>query len=1694
MDEAKEKGSSLRVSTESSLTVSETVVETMICDGQIPMEEGGEEGPSNGDDIMVEVLGSHVYVDGICTTDGGDGGMIGTGSNDAAVHGPGDSGEVGMEVTGSGVEAGENTEHTNGKDEGEGDANQALEAQKVGYLDGNDLNHGKQKAVECSSVASKDSTVQTEVVEEAAMTIDGDNLNTLDGSCETISAAKKDAAGVGVDANSSGVKTQITAEDVPHSGAKDAVYSCQSTESVVESGLDEKVNTNKETDKQGADSEQRSMEVDIPHRSSENHAGNDQSIKAATVFGGAEEVDLSLGAAMDVEKQVPDSKNVGFDVDKYVKVEEKSVENETVGVGSENHEASKADNNVLNQVHSSHSLGNEDALVESATSKDDSWVAQDMNVEEQVTSDEHDGLDQLQEMEVEEHDSDPEQLTNSDEKTVKRMALRSASALKVHQARYQLPPEEEGELSVNDLVWGKVRSHPWWPGQIFDPSDASEKAVKYHKKDNYLVAYFGDRTFAWNETSVLKPFRPHFSQIEKQSNSESFQNAVDCALEEVSRRTELGLACSCIPPDVYDRIKFQEVENAGVRQESSIRDVVDKSLSACSFEPDKLVDYLKALAESPAAGGDRLDLVIVKSQLLAFYRLKGYPQLPEFQSCGDLSENETNTSHSEEKMHTGKVIEHNTPIDTDGEQFSSGQETSKTKRSYYLKRKHNLKDGLYPSKKERSLTELMGETFDSPDTENGLDGMANKLSSPSFGKKRKGIDSFEESMQDGRKTISLAKVSQTPPPQFPKPSFKIGDCIRRAASQMTGSPSILKSSGDRLQKIDGGNENPAADGIDVPIENFEDALQNMMSFMANYSSLEELLSQLHEAACDPMKNSFSLIVNFFSNFRDSVVVDQHPGDKVGDKRKKSPNSIFGTPETFEFEDMNDTYWTDRIVQNGSEEQLSHGNGRGQYQIVPVQLEKPLQKGRKSRKRYSDGNHDLTSQKPPGYVDERAPAELVMNFTEINSVPSETKLNKMFKHFGPLKESETEVDRETSRARVVFRRSSDAEVAYNSAGKFNIFGPVAVNYQLNYTISESFKASLYAPTLAEENPLMSSSLCGDHALVVSTLGEETSHFPPSLGEEASFMVSTLGEETLPIATTFHDEFHSSFGECSLAIPTSLGNQTSGITTSMYETLPISTSMYEETLPIATSMYEETLPISTTAVEGTMDVTTTIGDQTFMIATTVGEQFSTVVTTISEQTSMVVSTFEEAYPFSTTLGKETSTITTNLGEETSTVNVSLGEENSGIVTEGQETSSIPATFCEETPANPVTLAEEIPSIPRTSGEETPAIPVAEETAIPLVKETPSIPRNLGEETPTIPVAEETPTTLGEETPTIPVAEETPTTLGEETPAIPLAEETTSIPRTLVEESPTILLAEENPSIPKTLCEETTAIPLAEETPSIPRTLSEETPPIPLAEETPTILRTLGEETSAIPETFSEETQAIPPTSSGGETPTIPPTSSEETPTPPTFNEETATIPITLGQETLATPSTMVEETTANPETSAIPETFSEETQAIPPTSSGGETPTIPPTSSEETPTPPTFNEETATIPITLGQETLATPSTMVEETTTNPATLHEETSAILTTLAEENPTTTISGLETPTTTNLGDETPTSPTTFGEESSTIPTTLPEETSTIPTTLGEEASTALTTNGEETSTVSTTTEMELSPPEMSGSKEHST
>ncbi|KAK7279073.1 hypothetical protein RJT34_24117 [Clitoria ternatea] len=103
----------------------------------------------------------------------------------------------------------------------------------------------------------------------------------------------------------------------------------------------------------------------------------------------------------------------------------------------------------------------------------------------------------------------------------------------------------------------------------------------------------------------------------------------------------------------------------------------------------------------------------------------------------------------------------------------------------------------------------------------------------------------------------------------------------------------------------------------------------------------------------------------------------------------------------------------KVIDNGSERQPSQPSQpprkyqKKDYQLTLSGPGKPVQVSRRpySRKQYSNSNHVVAPEKPPGYIDENAPSELVMNFAELDSVPSETNLNKMFRRFGPLKKSD-----------------------------------------------------------------------------------------------------------------------------------------------------------------------------------------------------------------------------------------------------------------------------------------------------------------------------------------------------------------------------------------------------------------------------------------------------------------------------------------------------------------------------------------------------------------------------------------------------------------------------------------------------------------------------------------------------------------
>lgn len=483
----------------------------------------------------------------------------------------------------------------------------------------------------------------------------------------------------------------------------------------------------------------------------------------------------------------------------------------------------------------------------------------------------------------------------------------------------------ELNFCVSDLVWGKVRGHPWWPGQIFGPSAASEKAKKHFKKDSYLIAYFGDQTFAWNDGSKIKPFQMHFSQMEKQSNLENFHYAVDCALSEVSRRVEFGLSCPCMSGEVFTKLKTQLVTNAGIQKHARRRHGGDRFLNAVTFEPINLVNFVKLLAQSPLIESDRLDLAIARAQLSAFHHSKGYSQLPELIMNDELVENDM------EILLMGEKGQYDYQIDR-----------QKTDIGFSHKRKDISREQMKPRKKQRSLSDLMSDKC---------------LCSPSN-------KQILETEDDDR------SVSHSP---FRK---------RKAPDD------------------------------DISGEYYQNSL-NRKLMQLQYVSVDEMWSLLRLAATNPSSGGhLSSMVDFFAEFKNFI----------------SPH------KSASLELCEDSYWTDRIIQSlpGDQSFLENQNEReeGSPSSEPNIRSEPLK-----LEHFEESKEEI------------CPAALILEFTNLDSVPSESNLNKIFGRFGPLIESQTELLKKSRRARVVFKRLRDAEIAFSSAGKYSIFGPSLFRYHL-----------------------------------------------------------------------------------------------------------------------------------------------------------------------------------------------------------------------------------------------------------------------------------------------------------------------------------------------------------------------------------------------------------------------------------------------------------------------------------------------------------------------------------------------------------------------------------------------------------------------------------------------------------------------
>ncbi|KAK4339648.1 hypothetical protein RND71_041110 [Anisodus tanguticus] len=176
-------------------------------------------------------------------------------------------------------------------------------------------------------------------------------------------------------------------------------------------------------------------------------------------------------------------------------------------------------------------------------------------------------------------------------------------------------------FEMGDMVWGKVKSHPWWPGHIFSEAFATPSVRRSKREGHILVAFYGDSSYGWFDPDELVHFEPTFAEKSMQVNVKSFTKAVEEGVDEVGRRSALGLVCHCkkryrlhaLSVNGFFAVDFSELEKNCTYSASQIKKARER------FQPKETLDFVRKLALKPRNGvHEDLNYVKKKTTALAY--------------------------------------------------------------------------------------------------------------------------------------------------------------------------------------------------------------------------------------------------------------------------------------------------------------------------------------------------------------------------------------------------------------------------------------------------------------------------------------------------------------------------------------------------------------------------------------------------------------------------------------------------------------------------------------------------------------------------------------------------------------------------------------------------------------------------------------------------------------------------------------------------------------------------------------------------------------------------------------------------------------------------------------------------------------------------------------------------------------------
>ncbi|XP_058778659.1 PWWP domain-containing protein 3-like [Vicia villosa] len=647
--------------------------------------------------------------------------------------------------------------------------------------------------------------------------------------------------------------------------------------------------------------------------------------------------------------------------------------------------------------------------------------------------------------------------------------------------------DEKYDYSVGDFVWGKIKSHPWWPGRVYNPSDASDFALKLKQKNRLLVAYFGDGTFAWCHPSQLKPFKENFDDMVKQSSTKSFTYAVQEAVDEVGtvlvkKMSSLFVAAGETESEFAPLL----ANNAGIKEGVFVPESGIERLSAVAIEPAELLSQVKQIAEVVDIASV-LELEILKAQLSAFYFSRGgyklacyedpkrvigledkddvdnaveapsqgpfeedFSNLPLSPKSGELRPSPGLSGSRSNRRRKQKSIadimgEDNDADAKDKEDDVSDDEVLDAIRSRGRKKRKDSDDAVTP-KPARKRKELIIET-------DGKFEMARKESSESKKKSENGksrrlkkkkeeaVDNeeisdegnekendegmSEEQSKKGFLSRERKKSKYLSPPFTTSITLMRGKVKPEARSAGPLSPRLSKCNGKALQELE------LSDSLNDQTQ--EDEKKTIDPEKVKVPSAE-ILSKIRNVAVSPQISregaSAAKLEDFIyvmrsSLYREGSLHKAYNKSRRGRKRSKPESEL---------------------------DQSAH--------VTPIEDSEPAKKRKKTATSISEGKKKARETETGGKkeIDEKSlPAVLFVSFWPGSTLPTTSDLVAVYQKFGALNEEETNMFLTNYTGRVSFLRTCDAEKALSESQKKNPFEPSEVTFQLQYVSSDGSKS-------------------------------------------------------------------------------------------------------------------------------------------------------------------------------------------------------------------------------------------------------------------------------------------------------------------------------------------------------------------------------------------------------------------------------------------------------------------------------------------------------------------------------------------------------------------------------------------------------------------------------------------------------------